>query len=366
MTEENKAVNEMSLLEDMCAAVPPPDPQTLAAARDRVLAAARTASPPVPGRPRRAGRGGLAVSPRLAWPQLALIGTAAAVAAAGVAVGVSAHAPSGGGTPVRLDAATVLNRAARATLAGPAPGNDDFVYTDVRGVNPGHGPSWSYRQQTWLSVDGHQPGALRNTTCFPGLPARDNLPTCLAKVPAGRGGPLRVTYAWARSLPTRPATLLRFLMHHNNCTGPDVMGAHHTPYTDAFSEIYTILHALYVLPPRSGAALFRAAALIPGVTVLPQVTDAAGGQGVGVAMTGRDAPGGPLMRYELIFDPQSYRFIGLQNVSLTNGPGQIAGHVNHAESLVATRVTQTAPAGYTKIGSSITVTGGVPSCIAGP
>jgi hypothetical protein len=258
----------------------------------------------------------------------------------------------------------VLDRAAKAALTGPSPRDNQFLYTDIRAVNPGHGKAWSYRQQTWQSVDGRQLGASRNTTCFPGLPAHDNLPTCLAKIPAGEGGPLNVTYAWARSLPTSPAALLRYLEHHNNCAGPDQFGMHVTRYTAAFSEIYTILHSLYVLPRRPGAALFRAASMIPGVTVLPQVTDAAGGRGIGVAMTGLLGRAGPF-RFELIFDPHTYRFIGLQNVSLTSGPGQVAGRVDHAETVVSSRVVNTAPTRYTKIKSTPLVEGGVPTCISG-
>jgi hypothetical protein len=283
---------------------------------------------------------------------------------AGVGAGATPRASHSSGTTVRLDAATVLDRAAKAALTGPSPRDNQFLYTDIRAVNPGHGKAWSYRQQTWQSVDGRQLGARRDTTCFPGLPARDNLATCLAKIPAGEGGPLNVTYAWARSLPTSPAGLLRYLEHHNNCAGPNRFGMHVTRSTAAFSEIYTILNSLYVLPRRPGAALFRAASMIPGVTVLPQVTDAAGGRGIGVAITGLLGRAGPF-RFELIFDPRTYRFIGLQNVSLTSGTGQVAGRVNHAETVVSTRVVNTAPTRYTKIKSSPLTEGGVPTCISG-
>ncbi len=271
--------------------------------------------------------------------------------------------PNSRGTGVRLDAAVVLDGAARAALNAPSPQDNQFLYTDVRAVNPTHSKAWSYRQQTWDSVDGRRPGAIRNTTCFPGLLARDNLPTCLSKIPTGIGGPLNVTYAWARSLPTSPAALLRYLEHHNNCLGPASIGLHTTPYTNVFSEIFTILHSLYVLPPRPGAALFRAPALIPGVTVVRSATDAAGGHGIAVATTGTLGHAGPF-RFELIFDPRTYRFIGLQYIALTSAPGQIPGHVVHAETVISSRVVNTAPADYAKIGSTPITEGGVPTCIA--
>lgn len=271
--------------------------------------------------------------------------------------------PSSPRTGVRLDAAVVLAGAARAALNAPSPQDDQFLYTDVQAVNPTHGNAASYRQQTWESADGRQLGAIRNTTCFPGLPARDNLPTCLIKIPTGIGGPQNVTYAWARSLPTSPMALLRYLEHHNNCSGPASIGLRTTPYTDAFSEIFTILHSLYVLPPRPGAALFRVAALIPGVTVVRSAVDAAGGRGIAVAMTGTLGHAGPF-RFELIFNPRTYRFIGLQYIALRLAPGQIPGHVVHSETVVSSRVTNTAPADYTKIGSTLMTEGGVPACIA--
>lgn len=316
---------------------------------------------------------------RLAICAAAAAGTAAAIAAAGfltTAVAGQSRAPtaapaitppgSGTGGGVRLDAVTVLDRAARAALGGPSPQDNQFIYTDVRSVSPTHGKAWSSRQQTWESADGSQPGALRNTTCFPGLPDRDNLPTCLIKIRASRGGPLNPTYAWTRSLPSRPAALLRYLEHHNNCSGLASMGLRTTPQSDAFSEIFTILESLYVLPPRPGASLFLAAAMIPGVTVLQQVTDAAGGRGIAVAKSGLLAGPGETVRFELIFDPHTYRFIGSQIVALRRGPYQDPGRAMGAERVVSSRVVDRAPADYTKIGSTLMVEGGVPSCILPP
>jgi hypothetical protein len=355
ISKGNEPMDEMTILDEMCAAVPPPDPQTLAAARGRVLGAARTATPPGRAWRRQAGsRPGTRL-----WPKLALTGVAAAVAAAGVVAGVIPHDPPHGRTGVRVDAAMVLDRAALAALAGPSPRDGQFLYTDIHAVNPGRPPSWSYRQQTWVSADGRKPGALRTITCQPGLPAKDNSPSCLARIPAGQGGPLNVTYAWVRTLPTDPEALLQYLAQHSNCSVQPYSVLPSTPADRAFSEIHAILSTLWVLPPRTGAALFRAAALIPGVTVLPHVTDPAGGQGIAVARTGRMIFNGPPTRYELIFDPATYRFIGLQQVALTTGHGRTAGQVFHAESLAGSRVTDTAPTSYTRTsaGPLNTVTG---------
>jgi hypothetical protein len=72
--------------------------------------------------------------------------------------------------------------------------------------------------------------------------------------------------------------------------------------------------------------------------------DAAGGQGIAVTMTGRatvaapaaNASLGPVMRYELIFDPHTYRLIGLQEVTA-------GGIVHNAEAVISARVADTAP-----------------------
>ena len=58
------------------------------------------------------------------------------------------------------------------------------------------------------------------------------------------------------------------------------------------------------MPPRVSAALFRAAALIPGVTVVPNAVDVAGRPGVAVAMA--DRTGGE----EWVFSKDTFKFLG--------------------------------------------------------
>ena len=67
-------------------------------------------------------------------------------------------------------------------------------------------------------------------------------------------------------------------------------------------------------PPRLVAALYRAAAFIPGVRIVPNTVDAAGRPGIGVTLSSRPGPGRPrptrATRIDWIFDRQSYRFLG--------------------------------------------------------
>ncbi|MFD0742399.1 hypothetical protein ACFQ1L_11635 [Phytohabitans flavus] len=75
--------------------------------------------------------------------------------------------------------------------------------------------------------------------------------------------------------------------------------------------------------PAAQAAALQAAQRIGGVQVLERVTDAAGRTGVAVAR----AEGGT--RIELIFDPQTYRYLGYNLVDAT-------GEIQHSMAIKRT------------------------------
>lgn len=345
-------MNEMKQLEDFCAEVPPPDPDRLARTRALVLSAA--AGLDSAGTRRGRGRLGTRITPprltlpHLTLPRLALTGGLAAVAAVAVAIalvspaGPGAGTGSGPGSRVRLDAAVVLHRAAIAALTAPAPGRGQFLYVTVHGVSTSHGLRRTYQQRTWLPAvngPGHRwrQGVIEQTPCmtFAGSGS------CVMVDPQIRGDWSEPTYAWLSTLPSAPGALLAYLEHHSACTFSTVpVDTSHA----AYSEVYTILSAVYLMPGRLGAALFTAAARIPGVRVLRHVTTAAGQPGIAVAMTARatpaapaaHAPLGPPLRYELIFSPRSYRFIGLQAVTAR-------GVITSGQAVTSARVTPHAP-----------------------
>jgi aminoglycoside phosphotransferase (APT) family kinase protein len=66
-------------------------------------------------------------------------------------------------------------------------------------------------------------------------------------------------------------------------------------------------------PPRVSAALYRAAALIPGVTVVANATDAIGRHGVAVAFTYQGT------RTEWIFSRQTLQYLGERDINVANG-----------------------------------------------
>jgi hypothetical protein len=119
------------------------------------------------------------------------------------------------------------------------------------------------------------------------------------------------TDAWLRSLPTDPRQLLKVLYAESGYLG----GGRND---GAFAAIGHLL-SVAVLPPATEAAIYRAAALIPGVTLIPETTDMTGRPGFGIALT--DSTG---LQNEFIFSKATYRFLGERATQVTNAPGFVA------------------------------------------
>jgi hypothetical protein len=110
------------------------------------------------------------------------------------------------------------------------------------------------------------------------------------------------TYRFLQTLPTNPQALLRLIQQTDGHPGS---------YSWAFSTIGTLLYN--APPPQVTAALYRAAALIPGVTVVPDTTDTTGRPGVAVASTSQG------IRTEWIFSKQTLQYLGSREISTANG-----------------------------------------------
>jgi hypothetical protein len=110
------------------------------------------------------------------------------------------------------------------------------------------------------------------------------------------------TYRFLQTLPTDPHALITLIERTDGNPGSNGW---------AFSTIGTLLNS--APPPSVTAALYRAAALIPGVTVIPHATDAIGRPGVAVAFTFQG------LRTEWIFSQQDLRYLGAREVGLGNG-----------------------------------------------
>lgn len=332
--------NEMSDLDRL---TPAPDARDLPADRRQILKehlmsefrlAQQSSAPPPPHRRQRRGRAGR--RPVLAFAAGAGV-LAAAVAAAVILVPgpkagggqavVGSHAAGSGHADVGSTSpgATLLAKIADAAERQPAlqPGDSGFMYirsevaytTDT--ISGGHETSTMqqlHERQIWL------PAA---SVCVAGLLIEDGSRTTLggpssgsstssspqASAPqsrgCGEGSVGDATYRLLQSLPTDPHALLRLIYAQTKGEGPG-------PDAEAFTTIGDLMRET-IVPPRTAAALYRAAALIPGVTVVGHATDAAGQAGVAVAWTvGHD-------RDEWIFNPATGQFLGERDYNTVTG-----------------------------------------------
>jgi hypothetical protein len=119
-----------------------------------------------------------------------------------------------------------------------------------------------------------------------------------------RGGVHDPTYRFLQLLPTDPHALLNLIERQ-------MQGQLPRP-EEAFTTIGDMLGGA-IAPPPVSAALYRAAALIPGVTVIGDAIDAIGRHGVAVAYTFRG------IRTEWIFSKKTFRYLGNRDVNVANG-----------------------------------------------
>jgi hypothetical protein len=260
----------------------------------------------------------------------------------------------------------VLQRAATTALAQPVAGPGLYIYTVVTGPGSVIGPygrpvTERAVVQTWQSVDGTQAGAIESrNTCgplntaqfglIPGVtpsPPPSSEPTlkaspfrpkptpthCSATILPTSWSPPASTYAGLKTLPTSPSALLAYLnTHYQQIFPPGWMVSN---AAREYLAISSILENLGVLPGALESAMFRALAELPGMSVVPNVTDYAGRSGTAVAWSN----GG--YRFELIFNPSTYQFMGQQEVA---EQGSTAGLVVWGMALLASSVTNSVPA----------------------
>lgn len=120
------------------------------------------------------------------------------------------------------------------------------------------------------------------------------------------------TYRYLEALPTEPDALLARIRRESDPQyGPAVdstVGADQ----GAFVTIGELLRSGSA-PPATAAALYRAAALIPGVITVPDAVDATGRRGVAVARAHNGE------RVEWIFDRRTLRLLGERTVLMEDG-----------------------------------------------
>jgi len=150
-----------------------------------------------------------------------------------------------------------------------------------------------HKREIWLSVSNLcKPGLLIDPSPGPATKLNDGAGSSCPN----RGGWSDPTYRFLQSLPTDPRTLLNMIYAATK-------GAGQSPDQEAFTTIGDALREA-IAPPDISAALYRAAALIPGVRVVPHITDILGRSGIGVQFARKviqsPAPGVP---YRETYDP---------------------------------------------------------------
>ena len=272
--------------------------------KEHLISELRLAASPAAGRP----------ATRRRMPVIALTATgAAALAAVIVLAFLPANTPGASPAAVRL-----LAKIATAATRQPAPQvrNSQFWYIkswvayqgckQVLGNNGVLGKPYDcvmekpHERQIWQSVSNLcVTGLLREHGQNIPLTDAGNRQHC-----PDRGGVHDPTYRFLQSLPTDPHALLSLIERQ--------MSGQQPPPEEAFITIGDLLREA-IAPPRVSAALYRAAALISGVTVIADATDAIGRHGVAVAMTIEG------VRNEWIFSKQTLRYLGEHDINIAHG-----------------------------------------------
>ncbi|MGW8779398.1 CU044_5270 family protein [Streptomyces sp. NPDC055796] len=225
-------------------------------------------------------------------------------------------------------ASTVGRIAAAAAETGlPDPGPGQYVYVKSRvsfqsisvDVDADRSRTWVqplHTREVWKSPDGAK-GWLDEPGQQPdgGITLDKDAP--LSKPVNGQdipGGALDFSYDWLKAQPSDPDALLAAI----RAAG----GSGRDRDQEAFEEIGSIIGE-QVVPPHIAAALYRAAAGIPGVVVVQHSRDAAGRDGIALARV--DEQRGA--RTELVFDRSTYAYLGSRGVQIREEGGIKPGTV---------------------------------------
>jgi hypothetical protein len=272
-------MDDLALLSEMADRTPLPAAADLAPARAKLMTAAT--------RPK--GRRRLLVS------SAAVVGLAAAI------TGMVTLAPLEQGPSAQAGAVKVLRLAADATRALPdtPPRPDQLIYTKTQ---QGDGDI----RETWLSADGTRDGRIEQYGAGTPVPGcRDGQAQVIKgdEPLPGVTEPCTPWPAYQPDLPTTGAAMADYLRARNdgnlNSLGKDIHGL--------VAEAY--------VQPAALAAVFEAVTQIDGLTVVDDVTDAAGRPGVGVRWTFDGNA------HTLVFDAESHMFLGMADTSAVVGQG---------------------------------------------
>lgn len=133
--------------------------------------------------------------------------------------------------------------------------------------------------------------------------------------------PSHLSYDWLKAQPTNPGALLKSIYATTGNTRDRDQRA--------FQEIKSIINEQLV-PARTAAALYRAAAKIPGVVVVENSQDATGRTGLALARV--DERYGE--RTELVFDRTTFAYLGSRGVQIKEYNGVKPGTVTERTAIL--------------------------------
>ncbi|MFI7687813.1 CU044_5270 family protein [Nonomuraea sp. NPDC049655] len=297
-------MDELQLVEAVFAE-PEPTPEAVAKGRDRLLRQARAP------RPERTWRTALPIR------RVALAGAMAVLLTGGIIVGQVGLGGSGPHTPGHLlaappaDAKALLTLAARAAAdrPDPEPARGQYVHTRTLAQQSLHTKDKSgatqytkvmVNEERWEAADVGMPWLSRTQALSATGPAPRSfwdhgVEDVLSESP---GCPGRPPYARLATWPTDPAQVRAKIVAD---TGEQPL------------RVWRALQALVresVVRPSLGAALYQVAAGLDGIMLIGDAVDAAGRTGLAAAMDEGDGT-----RSELIFDRETYRYLGERTVN---------------------------------------------------
>ncbi|HWU06979.1 MAG TPA: CU044_5270 family protein [Streptomyces sp.] len=234
--------------------------------------------------------------------------------------------------PASTASVQLLEQAALTATVNPptSPRNMQFMYVKVTGHTTAlsenqDGKMERSRQsenyEQWTSVDGSSRTVQR----------QGGANETLLDAP-GQGSFGLPTYRFLEKLPTDPTELLKVIYREAELNHGEGSDSTTGPDQQAFVMIGDLLRAS-VAPPEVSAALYRAAAHIPGVIAIPSSVDAAGRRGVAVARV-HDGE-----RSEWIFDKETTLFLGERTVLLEDNAWGKAGTAVTSTAVTASGVT---------------------------
>jgi hypothetical protein len=278
----------------------------------------------------------LASSPRR---RLAFVAAGAALAtAAATAIVISApsadrlHQSSQSGpalsarTANGLTASQVLLLAARSarSLPDPTPGPGQYLF--FKTTYRGDPYEYNATTETWVSWDGQHSGLVYRAKP---RPYRVVLPNCITDPnPTGPVESCPGLRPFATNMPSTSAGMLALIRHWNRVWYVYWAQAHHLPGAMAETAVLVENSAEEIgngefYPNSVNALLFAAMSRLTGIAVVNHAVTISGQRGVGVATVLPDAPplSGPSKSIgalvELVFDPTTYQFLGVDNYNLS-------------------------------------------------